>query len=115
MSKGNPKPIRFGEVETAVIALLEKKTGLNRPEIVRRCVRFLYAEAKRRPDWNWIEETADESMDAAVMKEFQLLVDQAEAKRWLAHAKGVLPTTKPTRGSRKPRQETEQPRPAGGE
>lgn len=63
--KTNPIPTRFDEEEDALIKALKIKTGLAYGDVVRRCVRFFAAELKRRPDWNWLEETAPRSEPVA--------------------------------------------------
>jgi hypothetical protein len=101
VSKGKPKPVRFSEGDSEVIALLMAKTGLTRPEVLRRCVRFLYAETMRRPDWNWIADTAQEIP----------LSDKSEAEKWLSFVKTEPPESSPVR--RKGRSGKPQPPAAG--
>ena len=56
----DPISTKYEELDLAWVDVLAARTGLkNRSEIIRRAVRVLALAAKRRPDWNWIEETAN--------------------------------------------------------
>lgn len=48
MSKGKPIPVRFEHAEADIIEQLHRRTKLTRADIVRRAIRLLDAEAKRR-------------------------------------------------------------------
>lgn len=55
----NPLPTKFDPTDRAWLELLRNETGLNRSMIIRRAVRLLAAEVKARPDWNWVQDTAN--------------------------------------------------------
>lgn len=52
--KGTPIPVRFDDPEEAGLELLTSETGINKSEVIRRCVRYLAMEALRRNDSTFI-------------------------------------------------------------
>lgn len=53
-------PTRLLQNDGEHVDLLCKRTGLTRSEVIRRAARALSIEVAKRPDWNWVQETARE-------------------------------------------------------
>lgn len=55
----DPIPTKLEPTDFDWLELLCKRSGLKRSNIIRRALRILAAEAKKRPEWNWVQETAE--------------------------------------------------------
>lgn len=58
MAMGNPIPVRLFPEDAAILADLEKQTGLKQPEIMRRAARYFFQVAQRDGIENLIRDTA---------------------------------------------------------
>lgn len=57
--KTDPIPVRFSVEEDAELMRLKAETGLSKSELIRRCVRLLVRETKRRNDTTFIASLVD--------------------------------------------------------
>jgi len=52
--KTTPVPVRLDPVELACVRRIAEETGLTVSEVLRRCVRLLIMECKRRGAYDWL-------------------------------------------------------------
>ena len=58
-SKTKPIPVRLDRSDRAFVDDIASSKGVPQSEVLRRCVRLLGQEVKKRgPKWDWIEETS---------------------------------------------------------